>query len=297
MLELLPRLESIHIDFDGDSTDSVALGSASGLVLTFKKLQRLSVRGYFTDFLEQATSWEFPSLEFATLNCRHWTVDLPDFMAFLDAHGERLTYLDITTLRADVDVALVLSKCPKLTTFCFNPDWYLPRDAAAEGVTTRLVFQPHPRITTIGCHSMGHALGVGPGVNMDPINKRMLREQNDANFAAINKRNFPELHRVRCVSTMLLRDLDAADGPGDGCLERWERWWDQCADEDVRLEDCTGDLLGNLPQKASSQAGTSKLPVVNPKDAIGLLQDLVLECREWNRMAQGIANTVASLRR
>ena len=46
----------------------------------------------------------------------------------------------------------------------------------------------------------------------------------------------------------VLRDLNAADGPEGSCFERWERWWDQCARQRIRLEDCTGNLLGTLPE-------------------------------------------------
>ncbi|KAJ6546203.1 hypothetical protein DFH09DRAFT_1171480 [Mycena vulgaris] len=31
-------------------------------------------------------------------------------------------------------------------------------------------------------------------------------------------------------------------------MERWERWWEVCRRAGVRLEDCTGGLLGELPQ-------------------------------------------------
>ncbi|KAG7095042.1 hypothetical protein E1B28_005832 [Marasmius oreades] len=35
-------------------------------------------------------------------------------------------------------------------------------------------------------------------------------------------------------------------GAGGG-MDRWERWYDQCVALGVRLEDCTGDVLGELP--------------------------------------------------
>ena len=48
----------------------------------------------------------------------------------------------------------------------------------------------------------------------------------------------------------MLRDLNKFDGPSkdNGGYERWNKWWNQFAEARVRLEDCTGQLLGTLPQ-------------------------------------------------
>ncbi|KAF8885312.1 hypothetical protein BD779DRAFT_1673719 [Infundibulicybe gibba] len=46
---------------------------------------------------------------------------------------------------------------------------------------------------------------------------------------------------------MMLVELSRADGPGEGECAWWEAWFDRLAGIGVRLEDCTGDLLRNLP--------------------------------------------------
>ena len=75
-----------------------------------------------------------------------------------------------------------------------------------------------------------------------------MQRSNDMNFAALNKRNFPKLRCIRVTSRALLMALEGNNGPSQLCLPRWEKWWDQCARQNVRLEDCTGGLLGTLPQ-------------------------------------------------
>jgi len=75
-----------------------------------------------------------------------------------------------------------------------------------------------------------------------------MQRSNDMNFSALTKRNFPKLQCVRVLSRSLLRALESNNGPSQLGLSRWERWWDQCAQQEVRLEDCTGGLLGTLPQ-------------------------------------------------
>jgi hypothetical protein len=41
--------------------------------------------------------------------------------------------------------------------------------------------------------------------------------------------------------------LERQNGPEDEEYARWQRWEAQCKAEGVRLEDCTGALLGDLP--------------------------------------------------
>ena len=67
-------------------------------------------------------------------------------------------------------------------------------------------------------------------------------------MAALTKTNFPNLKKVRVLSRPLLRTLEKNDGPEQECLQRWDRWWTQSSRMGVRLEDCTGALLGTLPQ-------------------------------------------------
>jgi hypothetical protein len=51
------------------------------------------------------------------------------------------------------------------------------------------------------------------------------------------------------LNQTVLTDLERADGPQGTGMERWERWAGMCEAVGVRLEDCTGALLGTLPQK------------------------------------------------
>jgi len=43
------------------------------------------------------------------------------------------------------------------------------------------------------------------------------------------------------------------------CSTRWERWWDACEGEGVKLEDCSGGLLGNLPQDPVGKDGCDEV--------------------------------------
>ncbi|THH30056.1 hypothetical protein EUX98_g4110 [Antrodiella citrinella] len=291
MLDLLPALKMLHIDFGERSNESLHLGAASGLVLTLKRLQSLSLRGFFTDFLEEAVSWEFPALESLALDFLKYRDDSPDVMEFIQVHGERLTYLDVNTIFS-LDVASVLGKCPRLTTFCFNPDWKLPPDPTIYGAS-RLVTHPHPNITTIGCHQLLYAFGVGYAAtyaSMDPLSTLLIRRANDMNFAALTKRNFPNLRCIRVLNKMLLRDLETADGPERACYERWERWWDQCAGQHIRLEDCTGAVLGTLPEKDMDEDDDSVVTQDEPlptKDTLTVIRELMLECRRLTAPVPG----------
>ena len=113
---------------------------------------------------------------------------------------------------------------------------------------SRLTNSPHPNITTVGVHQLLYAFGVGYTVKSDPFTVEYMQRSNDMNFAALNKRNFPKLLCVRVTNRGLLRALESNNGPSQIGLSRWEKWWDQCAQQNVRLEDCTGGLLGTLPQ-------------------------------------------------
>lgn len=283
MLDLLPALTSLHLEFRGRSNEGIHLGAASGLVLLLKRLRHLSLRGFFTDFLEEAISWEFPVLESLALDFLNFRDDSPDIVEFIKSHGRRLTFLDINSI-CPLDVASVLDQCPQLITFCFNPDWRLPPDLTVHGEASRLVGYPHPTITTIGCHQLSYAFGVGFAAtyaSSDPLSTHLIRRTNDMNFAALTKRNFPKLQCVRVLSRMLLKDLETADGPDAACYERWERWWDQCANQHIRLEDCTGADLGTLPEKDATDEEESVVSREEPvvKDTFTVIRELASECR------------------
>lgn len=280
MLDLLPSLVSLHVEFGGRPSESAPLGAASGLVLVLPMLQQLSLRGFFTDFLEEATSWRFPSLNTLLVDFLNYRDDSPDIMEFVEAHGENLTYLDINTV-TPLDVSSLLDRCPLLHTFCFNPDWKLPLDRTSLQGASAPVNRPHPNITTIGCHQLLYAFGVGYAAtyaSVDPLSTHLIRRTNDMNFAALTRENFPKLQRIRILSRMLLRDLETADGPDSACYERWERWWDQCARQGVRLEDCTGAELGTLPEKEMDEE-ESVIEQEPTKDTFTVIRELMLECR------------------
>ena len=113
---------------------------------------------------------------------------------------------------------------------------------------SKLNNSPHPSITTIGVHHLLYAFGVGYAAKSERFKTEYIQRSNDLNFAALNKHNFPKLQRVRVLSRALLRALKSNNGPSQLGLSRWEKWWDQCAQQEIRLEDCTGGLLGTLPQ-------------------------------------------------
>ena len=70
---------------------------------------------------------------------------------------------------------------------------------------------------------------------------------NDLTFAQLTRTLFPALKVVRVLNRTLLSGLERRNGPEDEAYARWERWEAQCKEEGVRLEDCTGALLGDLP--------------------------------------------------
>jgi hypothetical protein len=148
-----------------------------------------------------------------------------------------------------------------LDTLVINPDWKLtPADEDVTNATAVLTREPHPNITRIGLHGLHDALGVSQQLSIDGQEQKLLptasqihislrRRTNEAVFRALTKRHFPNLNCIRAVNRPLLAALERANGPGKepGCFERWERWWTQCVNAGIRLEDCTGDYLGTLP--------------------------------------------------
>ncbi|OCH95782.1 hypothetical protein OBBRIDRAFT_719949 [Obba rivulosa] len=278
LLDSLPLLEVVNFAFDGSSPEFIPLGSMSNITLTLPSLRQLSLRGAFQDFLEQASEWTMPALRVASFDFLQYREDLPDFVEFLTHHGAELTFLDIDCIPT-LDISTILDLCPLLTTFCFNPDWRLPGADAYPVGESEIVRRPHRNIRTIGCHQLLYALGAGFAARyaeIDPLSTRLIRRQNDANFAALNKRNFPQLQCVRALSIPLLRHLEAQDGPDrhSDCYDRWQRWFDQCAHQDIRLEDCTGALLGELPKDDCEVDSTE-----TEEDTSQTLRELLAECK------------------
>jgi len=151
-----------------------------------------------------------------------------------------------------VDVPTVLDICPALTTFTFNADWRINVFGTVSNITKR----PHPHISTIGLHGLSYAFGIPVGSPLgtvedwSPLLTQIRRRHNDLNMAALNKSNFPKLQRIRALSQSMLNALNRSDGPSreNGGYDRWNRWSTTCARSGIRLEDCTGQSLGTLPQ-------------------------------------------------
>lgn len=272
-LDALKGLVSVHVEFDrpevrwrsraslggdgaggaggaeagGEGEDGepheIHLGAAAGLNLTLPNLAQLSVTGHCQDFLEQAAAWTLPALASLSFDFGLGTHDLPDLEGFLTAHGGALTFLDLHCGPA-LDCAALLELCPRLATLCFNADWVLPEgDTADDALIVRVL---HAGITHVGLHGLLDAFGVGFG--SDALRTHMLQRTNERNVRALSKAHFPALRVVRALSRPLLRALEANDGPQEGCMARWDAWWAQFSGMGVRLEDCTGALLGTLPQ-------------------------------------------------
>ena len=243
---LRKSLTSLDLRFQAPIGEGDPFGSAGNLNLALPHLRTLSLRGSFQDFLEQCTDWSLPALEHATLQYALNPHEFAPVDEFCAQHGTNLTYLDLDFLQT-IDVAATLDLCPNLITFLFNGDWRLP-PSDDHPMESKLTNSPHPNIITIGVHQLLSAFGVGYAAKSEPFKVEYMQRSNDMNFAAINKRNFPKLQLVRVTHRGLLRDLERNNGPSQLGLARWEKWWDQCARQNVRLEDCTGGLLGTLPQ-------------------------------------------------
>ncbi|PCH33809.1 hypothetical protein WOLCODRAFT_94220 [Wolfiporia cocos MD-104 SS10] len=286
MLQTLPSLKSLHLEFEGSCPEDIELGASSDLEIALNDLQQLSLRGPCGDFVEQAIGWKMPSLQSLSLDFLSYRNDLPDIVDFLAHHGAHLTFLDINCI-PDLDVPTILDLCPLLTTFAFNLDWRIESAHTDIWGAGTLVHRPHANITTIGCHQLLHAFGVGDAAKYaaaDPFTTHVVRRRNDANFAAITRAAFPRLARVRVLNRTLLRDLERADGPARDCYERWERWWDQCAAQGVRLEDCTGAPLGTLPMDDPEDEEVESEVDEDAEEQKKLqpLRDLLEECKRMS---------------
>jgi hypothetical protein len=290
-LDSLPSLVALHLAMAERTAEETRLGSAGNLSLRFPELTELSLAGDSCEFVEQALDWELPNLRSFTFHYGYYRYDLPDLVEFLGTHGPHLEYLDIDC-DLPVDVPAVLDACPSLTTFSFNPEWRFPSDELLPYEASVLVRYPHPNLTHIGLHQLVYAFGVGVAgryAAVDPMTVHFARHTNDMNFAALTKRSFPKLTHVRLLNRTMLRDLEEEDGPADECYERWERWSSQCAREHVRLEDCTGNALGYLPELSEVDAGYEDadedwhyprpIPVL-PPDPISQVQALTRQVRQ-----------------
>ncbi|KAJ7890153.1 hypothetical protein B0H14DRAFT_2690728 [Mycena olivaceomarginata] len=244
-LDSLPHIFAVHVEVEASTpeeeasaSDDTRLGAASDIRL-----------GHIQEFVEQATGWSLPALRHLSVNCGTRHVDLPDILAFLAVHGAPLLFLDLYSISA-MPLPRILALCPALTTVAFNADWRLVR-ADDDDDEPPLA---HERLTNVGLHGLAYAFGVGfaaAHAQGDPLPAFLVTSANDRTLAALCARErFPALRRVRVLSRSLLEELDRANGPAEegGGMARWERWWEACNRAGVRLEDCTGALLGELPQ-------------------------------------------------
>ncbi|KAL0956349.1 hypothetical protein HGRIS_002499 [Hohenbuehelia grisea] len=303
-LDSLPLVLSAHIAIDSPRSEDEDenLGAAFDLHLTLPHLQQLSLKGHIVNFLEQATGWKFPSLRSLSIDTGSSRVDQPDVISFLTAHGMDLLLLDVHCI-PPLDVPSILDLCPFLVCFAFNADWRMDQQGNMIGGNDSSVIanRPHANLRFIGLHGLMYAFGVGFAAQYtgsEPLNSRIIRRTNDLNIDALNKRSFPKLEVVRCLSNSLLNDLNKADGPSkeNGGFERWDRWWGNFARMNVRFEDCTGQPLGTLPIDEDEEGDSEseedeewedwelEIPPM-PRDETPInreLRDLVEECRAMN---------------
>lgn len=288
-LRTLPRLTNVSVTFYRSTAaraprlsvtssieDDVPLGAVHDRVFVLRNLSQLVLRGPCAQLVEQAAGWDLPSLRTLSIDPGAERENTPDVLAFLHEHGETLRHLELAG-PDPVTLATALDLCPLLHTLVFNPDWKLAlvdEDDLRTPVAL-IAHHPHPSLVRIGLASLLDAFGVaaGPGGAPDvlgPGGARLptpaqlqigaRRRANDALMRAITKEDFPNLKVVRAVDRTLLSQLERMNGPGDdeGCFERWEWWWDHCARMAVRLEDCTGNLLGTLPPKEADEEGSEE---------------------------------------
>ena len=297
-LDSLKSLQAVHIEINmpTENENESNLGAASGLNLNLRHLTQLSLRGFCQEFIEQATGWSLPLLRSFSFDFDANTNkdDLPDITDFLTHHGTELIFLDLNCIPT-LDTATILDLCPFLTTFTFNPDWFLPQsnpDSLSDTVT--IVNRPHQSIIEIGCHGLLSAFGVGIASNMDSFRLHLLQRTNEKNIAALTKANFPALKKVRALSRLLLTNLETSNGPAADCYERWDKWWNQFSQVRVRLEDCTGAELGTLPAPLHSEEEDDEDDEDDEseeeepkgahlsKGALSELRDLLEECRKMS---------------
>lgn len=338
-LTALPNLMAVHIEFDSLALESVDedlhLGAANNIHFALAKLQQLSLKGHLLEFLEQAIGWSFPVLtslslySFEQLN-EHVTT-------FLKTQGEALLFLDAFCPQTpSLDVPTILELCPSLRTLGFNADWRPANgqnDNSGSNVSrfNSIANSPHSHITTIGLHGLQYAFGAASlnlssnPLDIDPldiasVNAHLTLRANENNFSALTKRWFPRLERVRILDRSVLRYLHESELNREtdysgrlndiervGVAERYDSWCSRCYEIGVRLEDCTGGLLGVLPadeedsenegddSEGSDESGDEYSDEYSDEDGIWMYPDedvgehttelrrLIEECRQMER--------------
>lgn len=266
-LDSLPNLFAVHVDVQNSDVletpqagDETPLGAACDIQLGLPDLRQLSLRGHLQQLVEQATGWQLPSLRSLSINTSERPSDLPDVLAFLAAHGTSLDFLDVY-LKPRQSVPRFLAACPALTTLIFNGDWRIVGTEYDDPSAQAPPFA-HERVTSVGMHGLLRAFGFDPA--LDKMNEvsadvALTISVNERTFDALcTKELFPSLTRIRAVDPDLLRQLNLDNGPREagGGMTRWENWWATTTWAGIRLEDCTGNFLGELPQDEAELTGS-----------------------------------------
>jgi hypothetical protein len=244
-LSSLPCIIAAHINIETNVQVPSPLIAEEIACPKLPYLQQIFLRGYVGSLLKQLGGCDLPSLRIFTLEDGINSHDSPNIEEFLRHHGSNLVLLDLKT-RANTKIPLVLDLCPNVESFVFNADTCIePHD----DVTSTIVNRPH-QLTTIGLHGLCHSFGVGTHyLQTNTFQTTYIAHSNDLIMGALNKVNFPKLHRIRVVNRSLLEDLNKSNGPSreSGGFQRWSRWLWTCENAQIRLEDCTGQPLGTLP--------------------------------------------------
>jgi hypothetical protein len=208
--------------------------------------------------LEQLRGWDLPSLHSFSLDNGISIQEPQNLVEFFKHHGSKLVLLDLN-LKNSIDISLILDLCPSLHTFAFNADRRVTSHTSQNNIT--IVNRPHQHISIIGLHGLSYAFGVGIRYSyamMDhSFEATYITRSNDLNFAALNKYDFPKLCCIRVVNRGMLEDLNTSNGPSteSGGYTRWSEWCSICENTGIRLEDCTGQLLGTLPENDDAEEG------------------------------------------
>ncbi|KAJ7048593.1 hypothetical protein C8F01DRAFT_1094682, partial [Mycena amicta] len=187
----------------------------------------------------------------------------PEVLAFLAAHGTPLHFLDayLKPQQCVPQNPRSNSACPALTTLIFNGDW---RIVGTECDDTSAQAPPfaHERLASVGMHRLLRAFGFDPALDKTkeiPLDVWVTISTNERTLDALcMKELFPSLTRIGAVDPDLLRQLNLDNGPREagGGMTRWENWWATTMWAGIRLEDCTGNFLGELPQDEAELTGS-----------------------------------------
>ncbi|KAJ6496334.1 hypothetical protein C8R45DRAFT_1211936 [Mycena sanguinolenta] len=220
-LDSLRCVSAVYVKLEEDAKET-HLGAASHIRLRLPALQHLALDGHIQDFVEQAAGWSLPALRHISINCGTRRVDLPDTLPFLATHGAALSALDLCAVPA-LPLAASSRSAPR------SPPSPSTPTGGSSPPTTTTTKTPHRRSRMTASRASGCTAS-----QAEPLAVRVVASLND-----------------RTLDTLpaLLSALDKANGPTTGeRMGRWERWWEACTRAGMRLEDCTGALLGELPQ-------------------------------------------------